>query len=217
MRRQTVVDMVNVFADVATSAPEHHDMQFAAVRFNTESNILFNFMGLGCSQQAVVETVKTMQLNTDGATIVDTGFTKAREMLTGPGARSKHGFRAFDVPLVIITITDGDTLEVPRLLDVLANSPYNKSSHDLLLLSVDDGDLASGADTMEEDDGYYQHVYSTAEAVAVTFDAIGRDYKFNYQCEDENNDATLRNLTQTILDRAPCTTRSPVVCTTTTT
>ena len=192
-------------------------MQFAAVRFSTVSNILFDFLGLGCSKQSVVDAVESMQLDTQGATIVDTGFTKALEMLTGPGARLEHGFREFDVPLVIITLTDGDTLEAPRLLDVLANPPYNKSSRDLLLLSVDDGELNTGVDTAEEDDGYYSTFYSTAEAVAVTFAAIGRDYKFNYQCEDENNDATLRNLTQTILDRAPCTTRSPVVCTTTTT
>ena len=209
MRRQTVIAMVNTMADLATAAPELHDIQFAAVRFSTTSNILFDFMHLGCDKRSVVGAVEAMQLDSVGATLVDSGFAEARTMLTGADT---HGFRNFTVPLVVVTITDGDTLEAPRLLETMRSHPFNKSSEDLLLLSVDDGVLLGDTEESGDADDYYKNYYSSAESIAVTFGAIGRDHQFSYVCEGKDNDATLRNLTKTILDSTPCTAMSPTLC-----
>jgi len=210
MRRQTVIDMVNTMVGVANTAPQQHDIQFAAVSFSTTSTTMFDFMALGCDSSSVTEAVELMPLKSTGATVVDTGFARARDMLIG---ENRGGFRNFDVPLVIITITDGDTLEAVRLRKMLASHPFDKPSRDLLLLSIDDGEQLSEE---EADDDYYTNFYSSAESIAATFKAVGRDHQFKYACEGEGNDATLRGLTETILQGAPCTARVPRVCDATT-
>ena len=62
------------------------------------------------------------------------------------------------------------------------------------------------------DDDYYSTSHSAAESMALTFDAIGRDHKFSYQCNAASNGATLRSLTDFVIDAAPCSSREPVVC-----
>ena len=211
MRRQTVLDVVSTMADVATAAPQQHDVQFAAVRFSTFSTTMFDFVDLGCNKAGVVQAVRTMPLQSVGATVVDTGFVEVKDLL----GRSTT-FRDFAVPLVIVTITDADTLEAVRLLAMLQLDPFSKPSREVMLISMNDGVLLDAAVAEEEDD-YYKNYYSTAETIGLTFDAIGRDGQFDYACEGAANEETLRNMTQRILDNAPCTPRVPVVCETTST
>ena len=58
-------------------------------------------------------------------TVASRAFELLRDELLVPG-RAGTGFRSFSVPLLIVTVTDGQTMREPDLFAVLAAEPFNR-------------------------------------------------------------------------------------------
>ena len=96
-RRNTAIAVFKTLDALDSTAIAEDGIRFAAIKFaatKTQSKLLFDFQELGHNKSSILTALERMQLESTGATVIDSGFTEARDLLEGPDALA-HGFRGF--------------------------------------------------------------------------------------------------------------------------
>lgn len=157
------------FVDDASKAKVHFDWNEFGFNDKTSSSI----------QQALVN----LPLGSRGATVIDTGFELLERTLAEP--LTETGFRNWSVPLIIITMTDGDTLMADELINRMAK-PEFFSRPDRRTLRYVTKDTLNIIDSNERN--YYSND-DAEERIDDVLESLATDGKCKSDGNDANNDA----------------------------
>ena len=127
--------------------------------------------------------MRALELESTGATLVDSAFELAADTVLSMQGGRAHGFRRFTVPTVVITMTDCDTLGLRALQARLRQAPYDRPPPQLFMFGIQVDDTDETEEAQEHDyENFYYGLQENAETCA---NVTGRNGNFAYSCSDE--------------------------------